>query len=60
MVVIRLIVLFCMMEEFLMIGDDVVYGEEVYVLWGDGEKYNMMKYGVMDFDVFNYGLGVGF
>lgn len=43
-----------------MIGDDVVYGEEVYVLWGDGEKYNMMKYGVMDFDVFNYGLGVGF
>lgn len=44
-VMIGLVIFFRMFEEELFIGDDVVYGEEVYVLWGDGEKYDFIKYG---------------
>lgn len=40
--VIGFVILFCMLEEYLLVGDDVEYGEEVYVLWGDGEKFDVI------------------
>lgn len=39
---IQFIMLFCMLEEYLRVGDDVEYGEEVYVFWGDGECFDVM------------------
>lgn len=62
MIFIQFICFFWMMQEFLVVGDDVVYGEEVYVLWGDGEKYDINKYGILDvyYDIsIFYGLDVG-
>ena len=37
-VVINLVIPLRMPEEQLLIGDDAVHGEEVYALWGDGER----------------------
>jgi Amt family ammonium transporter len=56
---IRLVVPLRMSEEHLLIGDDAVHGEEAYALWGDGEKYDITKHGVSDYDDTNHGLGTG-
>lgn len=42
--VIGVVMLLWMLEEYLLVGDDVEYGEEVYVLWGDGEKFDVSWY----------------
>lgn len=57
--VIRIIVPLRMNEELLLVGDDAAHGEEAYALWGDGEKYDITKHGVSDYDDTNHGLGTG-
>jgi Amt family ammonium transporter len=57
--VIRFIVPLRMNEELLLVGDDAAHGEEAYALWGDGEKYDITKHGVSDYDDTNHGLGTG-
>ncbi|TVU02369.1 hypothetical protein EJB05_52154, partial [Eragrostis curvula] len=32
-----------MPDDQLMIGDDAAHGEEAYALWGDGEKFDIMR-----------------
>jgi Amt family ammonium transporter len=54
--VIRLIVPLRMSEEDLIIGDDAVHGEEAYALWGDGEKYDITKHGVSEYNDTQHGL----
>ncbi|KAJ3669035.1 hypothetical protein LUZ60_010985 [Juncus effusus] len=33
-----------MSDDQLMIGDDAAHGEEAYALWGDGEKFDVMRH----------------
>lgn len=33
-----------MPDDQLMIGDDAAHGEEAYALWGDGEKFDVMRH----------------
>ncbi|KAI0516314.1 hypothetical protein KFK09_008986 [Dendrobium nobile] len=48
--VIRMVVVLRLREEELVVGDDVIHGEDAYAVWGDGETYERSVHGHEGFD----------